>query len=234
MLLEILAYLVEFGIQTVILLAALWVMIKIQKLDYNVLGLIASAVLASALDLIPLAGHFIAVPVLYVCIAKATRADLFPDAVFTVVVAYALMFCANLFLIGALMGDLRLSASEEGFDELTEDMEEAFERERAERPATGTNVTAATNTVVAPMKRDGAQTGALVSKFSLKGISRGSRNSTATIHTGVKTYNLFVGESVSVETTKGKVTVRCEEVRDDSVLLTVDGQSVELFLAARP
>src|SRR5437867_1694011 len=106
---DILALAIEFALQTVFLILGLWIMIKLQKLDYNVLGLLGAAALASGLDMIPLAGHYIAVPVLYLCIAKVTRADLYPDAVFTVVIAYALMFAMNVFLIGALMGDLRPS-----------------------------------------------------------------------------------------------------------------------------
>src|ERR1043165_2978409 len=107
MLPNILAYSVGFAAQTVVLVAALWIMIKLQRLDYNFLGLLGSAALASGLDMIPYVGHYLAVPVLYVCIAMVTRADLFPDAVVTVVIAYALMFCLNMFLLAGLLGDLR-------------------------------------------------------------------------------------------------------------------------------
>src|SRR5712671_2991624 len=111
MLLTILACSIGFAAKTVVLLAALWIMIRLQSLDYSFLGLLGSAALASGLDMIPYFGHYLAVPVLYVCIALITRADLFPDAVFTVVIAYALMFCLNMFLLAGLLGDLRPSVT---------------------------------------------------------------------------------------------------------------------------
>ena len=50
----LLSRLIEFALQTAILLGLLWGMIKIQKLDqrfeYNFLGLLGSAALATGLD----------------------------------------------------------------------------------------------------------------------------------------------------------------------------------------
>jgi len=104
---HILGTAIHFGIQTVFLVAGLWIMIKIQKFDYNVLGLIGSAILASGLDMIPYFGHYLSVSVLLLCIRKAIVADSYTDALFTVGIGYALMFCMNLFLLGALMGDMK-------------------------------------------------------------------------------------------------------------------------------
>src|SRR5216684_9017727 len=98
---------IHFGIQTVFLVAGLWIMIKLQKFDYNVLGLIGSAILASGVDMIPYAGHYLSVSVLLFCIRKVIVADSYTDTLFTVGIGYALMFCMNLFLIASLMGDLR-------------------------------------------------------------------------------------------------------------------------------
>jgi hypothetical protein len=67
---KILILAIEFLIHGGILLALLWIMIKLQKLDYHFLGLLGSAALAGGLDMIPHFGHMLAVPVLYFCIWK--------------------------------------------------------------------------------------------------------------------------------------------------------------------
>src|SRR5260221_9589083 len=50
---DILALSIEFIVQTAFLVAGLWIMIKLQKLDYNWLGLLGAAALGSGLDMIP-------------------------------------------------------------------------------------------------------------------------------------------------------------------------------------
>jgi hypothetical protein len=119
--------LIEFAIQTAILLGLLWGMIKIQKLDqrfeYNFLGLLGAAALATGLDQILqlTLGHFIGiyfasyistpivVAALLLCVKKVTHAP-YVDVVFTVAISYALLFGVNLFILESLMGDLRPSA----------------------------------------------------------------------------------------------------------------------------
>ena len=64
--------LIAFTVQTVFLFAALWIMIKLQKLNYNFLGLLGAAALASAICLIPLPfriSKIISCGVLLLCIA---------------------------------------------------------------------------------------------------------------------------------------------------------------------
>src|SRR5208283_938023 len=105
--------LIEFASQTAILLGLLWIMIKIQKLNqsvaYKFLGLLGAATLATGLDMVPYAGHGLAVAALLLCVKKVTRAP-YIDVLFTVAISYALMFGVNLFILGSLMGDLRPSA----------------------------------------------------------------------------------------------------------------------------
>ena len=123
----LLSRLIEFALQTAILLGLLWGMIKIQKLDqkfaYNFLWLLGSAALATGLDQIlqMTLGHFIGisfasyistpivVTVLLLCLKKVTHAP-YVDVLFTVAISYALLFGVNLFILGSLMGDLRPSA----------------------------------------------------------------------------------------------------------------------------
>ena len=121
---------IEFVARTVILLGLLWMMIKIQKLDqqfdYRFLGLAGAAALASGLDMIPYVGHPFAVPVLLVCIKKVTHAD-YIDALFTIAIAYALMFCVNLFILGSLMGDLRVRTENAREPEVVTPQQETME-----------------------------------------------------------------------------------------------------------
>lgn len=267
---HILGYAIEFVAQTVILLGALWVMIKIQSLEYHFWGLLASAALGSALDMIPYFGHYMAVLVLYVCIHKVTRADLFPDAVFTVAVAYALMFAANLFLLGALMGDLKPSNIHAGglkqtVNEMGEESEDAINSEQPAALNQTTNQasgkiitlgktpkkTGATNSAKLPpaagpqdksakapakpagkpKELDPAQLAReTAKKFSVKGITKSATNPMAMINNGVKTYTMAIGESFSMQTPGGIITVRCEEVGEDSVVLNVAGERMTLVL----
>jgi len=137
----LLSRLIEFALQTAILLGLLWGMIKIQKLDqrfeYNFLGLLGSAALATGLDQIlqMTLGHFIGiylasyistpivVTVLLLCLKKVTHAP-YVDVVFTVAISYALLFGVNLFILESLMGDLRPSArNPDEFEVVTQQQE---------------------------------------------------------------------------------------------------------------
>ena len=64
----ILGLTIEFSIRTVFLALALWVMVKFQSLEWNFLGLVGSAALGSGLDMIPIAGHYLAVVALWLCL----------------------------------------------------------------------------------------------------------------------------------------------------------------------
>lgn len=252
--LEILSYVIEFVVETAFLFVALWVMIKIQKLDYKFLALLGTAALGSALDMIPLAGHYLAVPVLYICITKLTNADMFPDAVFTVAIAYALTFGMNLFLLGALLGDLRPSARESLDDEDDRSVEivgtevssdssapvpvavsvtsNAPTSVAATLPVAKTNsanslapaATATTKTKTAGQLSEGT-----LKSFTLKGVNAGTRP-LAIVSDGKKNFTLGVGESQTVQTSDGAVTVRCEQVNNSQVILDVSGQKVRLSL----
>lgn len=63
--------------------------------------------------------------------------------------------------------------------------------------------------------------------LALKGISGPKGKQFALINN----QTMMAGESASVKVLDGHVTVLCKEIRDDSVLLTVDGKPVELKLA---
>jgi hypothetical protein len=218
---SILILAVEFLIHGSILLALLWIMIKLQKLDYHFLGLLGSAALASGLDMIPHFGHMLAVPVLYLCIWKVTRSSIFPDAAFTVVISYALMFCVNLFIMGMLMGDLRPSDREAVSDENTA-TEPATESPAAtsQKPAPD----AATNSVPSA---DAKEAETIAQQFSVKGITRNADKSSLALQSGKKTYTIFLGQLITVQTDDGPVSVRFTELGTDSVTLNINGIQVK-------
>jgi len=252
---NILAFSIEFVVQTVFLTVGLWIMIKIQKLDYNFLGLLGSAALASGLETIldTTLDHFFGIylsssistpivgTVLYVCIVKVTRADSV-DVVFTIAVGYALMFGMNLWLLGSLMGDLRPSARDdlEGENDAIEmgvesqaatETNETLALVQATNKAQGRPAPASTDPASKPKEPGAAELTREIAKiFSLKGVIQSANKPMATIYTGVKTYTIAVGETLSMETAKGKTPVRCEGVGENLVVLTVAGERVTLFL----
>lgn len=103
MLLDLPFLAIDFIVRTVILLVLFRVMIKLQKFDrkyeHRFLKLITVAAFASALDLIPYAGHFLAVLVLVIGFKKVIHAD-YVESLFTVVIACALVFGLDRFLLG--------------------------------------------------------------------------------------------------------------------------------------
>src|SRR5215472_14529944 len=91
-------------------------MIKLQGLQYELLPVIGAAFLAAGLDTIPFMGHYIAVPVLYICIWKITRTSLYPEAVFTVALSYALMYTTTIILLAYAPGPKLHTASGRDYD----------------------------------------------------------------------------------------------------------------------
>jgi hypothetical protein len=191
-----------------------WGMIKVQRLNYNVLGLFASTGLAVLVSWIPWVGWKLSYPVLLFCLWKCTGEDIVPDILFTVGVAGALMFAVNLFVIGALMGDIRPSAA------FARDMDESALVEVQEEPEQ-----APTN---APAKPRPAQTPA---GLNLKGVSVNAGNSLAMIGSGNQLFTIGIGEGFTMRSPQGPLKVRCEEIHRDHVLLSLnDADKVKLHL----
>jgi hypothetical protein len=227
MLAEALFLAAEFLIHGTILLVLLWIMIKLQKLDFNFLGLLGSAALGSGLDMIPHFGHYLAVPVLYLCVWKATRSNIFPEAAFTVVIAYAVMFCLNLFVLGALIGNLR--PADKGMNET--------EKPVPKLVAT-TNSIVRTNVmgkvfVAAPVSSTNfIAAEKIVRKFTIKGVTRNADQSSVTLQSGKKVYTIFLGESDVVQTDDGQISVRFTDLGDDWAALTLKGAEVRVPLGS--
>ncbi|MGA3282858.1 MAG: hypothetical protein ABSD57_00165 [Verrucomicrobiota bacterium] len=252
MLLNILFFFIEFGVQTVFLTVALWIMIKLQKLDYNFPGLLGSAALACGLDTIlnlilgrwfgPFSVYISApvfVVVLFVCIRKVTQADQV-DVIFTICVGGALRFGMNLWLIGALMGDLRPSAgAPEEFETVTQQppQPQLQATNKVSQTAIKTNQpvqntqppapSASTNSAV--QKGPAKPVEAATNLFSVKGVSQNASKSAVTIQTGKRTYTISLGESALTQTSDGLVSVRFKELGDGWVVLTINGKETKLL-----
>jgi hypothetical protein len=233
MIVNILAYAIEFSVQTVFLLAALWIMLKMQKLNYHVLPLIGAAALASGLDMIPLVGHYLAVGVLLFCIWKITQSE-YVDVAFTVFVGYALMFGMNLCLLGSLLGDLRADArsadepiapDEALVADFESDRDPSAEPEPKPAPAI-----AAAPSAAEKQPAPASAVEAIVKDLKLKGLCRNATNSSLILHTGVRTYTLVFGEPLIVLTRQGKATVCFEALGLKTVGLKVNGKSTDIPL----
>jgi hypothetical protein len=209
----------------VFLLAALWIMIQLQKLNYNFLGLLGAAALASAIKLIPLPFHIsdiISCAVLLLCISKVTGAE-YIDVKFTVVVGYALMFAVNMFLLGALMGDLRPSAREARNHRIREEMEHKDDTAEPSSAATGTNTTA--SGVKAPA---GKSPEPALPHLSVKSLIRNGARSCVTLQSEKDSRTIFLGDSELVQTTNGSFNVHFDGLTDEFVLLSVGEQQLKL------
>jgi hypothetical protein len=220
-----LGLLIYFSVQTVFLLAALWIMIQLQKLNYNFLGLLGAAALASALKLIPLPFHIadiISCAVLLLCISKVTGAE-YIDVKFTVVVGYALMFAVNMFLLGAFLGDLRPSAREARNHRIKEEMEHKDDTAEPSNAAAGTNTTA--TGVKAPA---GKSPEPALPHLSVKSLIRNGARSCVTLQSEKDSRTIFLGDSELVQTTNGPFNVHFDGLTDEFVLLSVGEQQLKL------
>jgi len=199
----------------------LWIMIKIQKLNYNFFGLLASSAAASLIGLIPYAGPYLAQAVLVFCLWKCTGADIMPDVIFTTSIARALMFCINLWVLGALMGDLRpdLAAAREldaPAKEMNADAEDDDDDESGEL-ANRTNRSKAL-----PAGKESKARPA-IKGLVFKGVSLRSAQPLAMFAVGGRVYTVAAGEAVMVQISQTNLPIRCEQITRDSVVLTIGG-----------
>ena len=219
---DLIGYLIEFAAHFVLLTVALWIMLKLQKLDYNFPALLGSAVLGGGLDMIPHFGHLLAVPVLYFCIWKMTRASMFPDAAFTVVIAYALMFAFNMLMLTALIGDLRPDLRADNQSQSATDHGTNLE----ETTILGTN-TSPPGTNAAVISKNAA----LAAKdLTVKGVTRNGANSSVSIKAGTKTYFVGMDQATLITTDDGILSVRLAALGDSKLTLEVGGEPVALPL----
>lgn len=223
---SMLELLMEFVIHSTLLTLFLWIMIKLQKLDHNWLGLIGSALLAGGLDMIPHFGHFIAVPVLYICIARVTRASLFPDAAFTVVISYALMFLMNMLILTAVTPDLaeRFQHSKTGPDAVaTDDETKTNKPPVAAAKTNGTPATAVQPAAPAPTSVDD-----FMKIIAVQAVTMNGDKSSITFQIADRHYTIVRGQSVALLTGGHSFHVTLKDVTRDTVTLDVNGETRKL------
>jgi hypothetical protein len=88
---------IAFLVQLTVTTFSLWFAMKLAKEEGSFLGLLAAAFIASLVGLLPIPyfGSVLALIVLLVLISKWTTAEIWPDAVLIVVVAWVLAALAN-------------------------------------------------------------------------------------------------------------------------------------------
>jgi hypothetical protein len=209
-----------FGFKFVVLSFFLWVMIKIQGLQYELLPVIGSALLAAGLDMIPLGGHYIAVPVLYFCIWKITRTSLYPEAVFTVVLSYALMYMVTMILLAyAPMPSLHTANGHDyNFDDQTN------------TPAIADMQTTNQVQVAPPPPKPSVLKDKIAANISIKGVSHVGNDAMVTIQYGKKSYIISLGEGTTISTDQGMTAVHFVKASDKEVTLSIKGQEVKYAL----
>jgi hypothetical protein len=221
--------------------ALLWVMIRVQSLNYNWLGLLGSSLLATGLGYIPVVGPYVAWAALVLCLWKVTQADIAPDVLFTVTIASALMFCVNLFVIGALMGDIRVHPADfaAAGDDDSDDPEEEVVTADAVIPTNAFAIGPPRARVAAPVEKPVSSNAVVVAdavqpanfrsieslpaKLLLKGVAVNSSRKTAMISAGKEFHTLGIGDKFSVRSTKGALIFTCEDITEKGVILALDG-----------
>jgi len=235
MITEIVAYGAVAVVKWLVYTGLVWFMLKIQKLNYTWLGLFGSTGAAALCGFIPYFGDYIGYAVLLFCLWRCTKADLFPDVVFTVVVAGALMFAVNLFALGALMGSLRpgLSAEEEtdgrigmmdsfnASDQLAGTLAERGDEAAGEDP---TNPVRGPERSLVPARATTVQAREvnLPGDLALKGVSLTAPRPLAMINFGRQMHTVTTGETIKATVLQNVTQVRCDEINRTSVVVTID------------
>jgi len=255
MLAELLLELIEFAVRTVVLLGLLWVMIKLQRYnrryEYRFLRLMLVAALASVLGMAPHVGPFLAVPVLWVCVKKVTRAD-YVETLLTIAIPCALIFGGNHFFLRPIRSDLQARIKKAtAFEAITQTRTSRTGPGTANdtnSPAIQTNLPAlqtnapGNNPLASATNLAGGGTttnlaapppnplSKLVKYISVKGVTRNAAKSAATIQAGTKIYTVFLEEATLMQTPEGPVSVRFAELDTNSVTLEINGEPAKFMV----
>jgi hypothetical protein len=229
--------------------ALLWGMIKVQKMQYNLLGLLGSSALATLINFIPVVGCYLSWAVLVLCLWKVTHSDIVPDVLFTVGIAGAIMFCLNLWAFAALMGDLRpgLQADSEdagpAFAEIVEEDDAPAKPVAAPKPApepsrqSGSSPVGKLTDSVSRLIRSATPgpapaTSNLSHGLVLKGVVLQASQPSAMLMAGNKYYTIQAGEELVIPAANTNLKVRCNSIDRSLVSLTLNNAH-ELSLRVR-
>ncbi len=213
---------VSFVFRSLVLLGCMWGLIHVQKLYYQKWPLVGAAFLGGAIDTVPLVGHFIAVPALYLCVWKITRSSLYPDATFTVGISYALVRCLSWIIAAYIPFNFHPKASPDPYDFNFNDNTNSppMAHAQAPRPVQHTNDTAQ------PDPQEKKLANKVWTAISIKGVIQAANGSLVTIQYHAKDYTLSPDEGVVLSIDNDVVPVRLMKVSDKNIKLAVGPENV--------
>jgi hypothetical protein len=223
---DITVLIISYAARTAVLTLLLWIMVQLQKLNYSFPGLLGSAALACALDTIPYFGHYLAVPVLYLCIWKVTQASLMPDAVFTVVISYALMFGVKVLLLTAILPTPHPLAGDRDQSEPSASM--TTDSPDATDPAAADATNTPKGSVRAPAPAKSADE--WLNDVIVKGATENGDKSTLLLTAQKKLYTLALNKPTVLQTTNGACHIRLLNVSENWAMVEVNGETTYLRL----
>jgi hypothetical protein len=200
--------LIGLGIYWVVYSLVLFLLMKVQGWHVGPIALLGSTALATLLAQIPFVGPFVATAALTICMWKASGSDL-TDSMFSVVIAGALMFAFNIFVVTALMGNLDIIGlgEEEGesFDEVVE---------------------------IAKTSSWSGPRGDKEKLLFLKGITVSSNQTMVLVGSGTANYSFTNGEQQMISVDKQRARVRCDNIGSNEVLMSMelDGRNYRIPL----
>ena len=219
---EILAHAPRFAVQTIFLMVPIWILLKVQKVKANFFVLLVLAALTSGLDMIPQYGHYVAGPLLLLCLFRFTKANL-TGATLTAAFAYGALFAVNFYYMETILSTVNDELKVLARSKLAAAVAPAAQEVETDSVTNGAVVTNATPTVVKLPPE-------IAEQFALKGVSVNAKNSVVMFRVGENTYTIGVDETLPVDTANGKMMVRCDSASEHSALFTVDGKQLQLFL----
>lgn len=224
---DITILIIEYAARTAVLTLCLSVMIKIQQLNFFFPGVLAAAAIASGLDMIPHFGHLLAVPVLYLCIWKVTGASLMPDAIFTVVVSYALMFAVQVLVFTALVGDLREHVSGKSHAAVPIAVVGVRTATTNNAPPPATNLAAQVMPASAVTKKPKTAE-EILKDITVKGVTLNGDKSMLLVFANKKKYELVTGEQTLVQIPGGSCHLRLVTLSENWATVEVNGEAAYL------
>jgi hypothetical protein len=188
--------LVTMGIYWVVYSIVLFLLMKVQGWHVGPIALLGSTALATTLAQIPFVGPYVGTAVLALCIWKASGSDL-TDSIFSVVIAGAIMFAFQIFALTALVGKLEIGG-----------LEEELEGEPGQ--------------IVEVEATDSWTLGGGDPVLYLKGITLSTNGHMVLVGSGTANHSFTNGELKIVNSPKGRLTVLCELIRTNEVIMKVD------------
>jgi hypothetical protein len=216
------ALLINFAGPTAFLTLLLWLLVKLQGLDYSFRGLLGSAALTCALDIVPYLGHYLAALALCFCIWKVTLASLMPNAALTAIVSYALTFVAKVLLLMVAFHDFHWSVINHNRwkPSHTVVMAEPI-------PAFVTGVPATNRPAPVPVRKSADD---WLKEVALKGATENGANSTVLLLASTNLYKLEMNQPTTVETLNGSCQMRLVNVSENWATVEVNGETAYLRL----